>query len=43
LNRFGPEQQQWVDQNSFDEKGHYNVVKHQQAVDRVMFADQAEQ
>ena len=34
-----PEQQRWVDQHSIDEKGHYNLTKHQQALAQVRSAN----
>lgn len=34
-----PEQQRWVDQHSIDEKGHYNLTKHQEALAQVRSAN----
>ena len=33
------DQQRWVDQHSIDEKGHYNLTKHQQALAQVRSAN----
>jgi hypothetical protein len=34
-----PEQQRWVDKHSIDEKGHYNLTMHQDALARVRSAN----
>lgn len=34
-----PDQQQWVDQRSMDEKGHYNPTLHQQALHELSLAN----
>ena len=38
-----PAQQRWVDQNSIDEKGHYNPTKHQQALTQMRLANREAQ
>ena len=34
-----PEQQRWVDKHSIDEKGHYNLTMHQQALAQMRSAN----
>lgn len=38
-----PDQQRWVDQHSIDQKGHYNPILHQQALDQMRRANQVAQ
>ena len=38
-----PDQQRWVDQHSIDEKGHYNPVLHDQALNQMRLANRGAQ